>query len=175
MKLACATYSASRNRENDNMATEGLEKSLREVVEANKASRAYREWEALTTLALESAIDGARRTSCVAGVWQEEAKRALMDAFVPRTTMTETIAHEIQDLSPPGDILAEALEERGMKNAELARRAGLSEKHVSQLLNARVPLSMEVAFKLEQVLGIPATLWLNLESNYRAEQKGDAK
>ncbi len=86
-----------------------------------------------------------------------------------------TTKTEIRDLSSPGDILAEALEERGMSNAELARRTELSEKHVSQLVNARVPLSMDVAFKLEQALGIPATLWLNLESNFRAEQKRAAQ
>jgi HTH-type transcriptional regulator / antitoxin HigA len=78
---------------------------------------------------------------------------------------------EIRDLSAPGEILEEALLERGMSNAELARRAEMSEKHVSQLVNGKVPLSMDVAFKLEQVLGIPASLWLSLESNYRAEQK----
>jgi HTH-type transcriptional regulator / antitoxin HigA len=82
-----------------------------------------------------------------------------------------TTLSEVRDLSVPGDILEEALEERGMSNAELARRTELSEKHVSQLVNARVPLSMDVAFKLEQVLGIPANFWLSLESNYRAEQK----
>jgi addiction module HigA family antidote len=77
----------------------------------------------------------------------------------------------IRDLSPPGEILAEALEERGITNSELARRTGLSEKHVSQLVNARVPLSMEVALQLERVLGIPARFWNSLEFNYRAEQK----
>lgn len=82
-----------------------------------------------------------------------------------------TTPTEIRDLSAPGEILEEALQERGMSNAELARRAELSEKHVSQLVNGKVPLSMDVAFKLEQVLGIPASLWLSLESNYRAEQK----
>ena len=86
------------------------------------------------------------------------------------TTLTE-----IRDLSAPGEILEEALQERGMSNAELARRTELSEKHVSQLVNAKVPLSMDVAFKLEQVLGIPASLWLSLESNYRAEQKRAAQ
>jgi HTH-type transcriptional regulator/antitoxin HigA len=78
---------------------------------------------------------------------------------------------EIRDLSSLGDILAEALEERGLSNADLARRTELSEKHVSQLVNAYIPLSTDVAFKLEQALGIPATLWLSLESNYRAEQE----
>lgn len=78
-------------------------------------------------------------------------------------------ATEIHDLSPPGEILEEALEERGMSGAELARRAGLSAKHVRQLLNAKVPLSMEVALQLEAVLGIPARFWSSLEFNYRAE------
>jgi addiction module HigA family antidote len=77
----------------------------------------------------------------------------------------------VRDLSPPGEILAEALEERGITNSELARRTGLSEKHVSQLVNARVPLSMDVALQLERVLGIPARFWNSLEFNYRAEQK----
>ncbi len=78
---------------------------------------------------------------------------------------------EIRDLSSPGEILKDALEERGMTNVELARRTELSEKHVSQLIHGKAPLSMDVAFKLEQVLRIPASLWLNLESSYRAEQK----
>jgi plasmid maintenance system antidote protein VapI/Zn-dependent peptidase ImmA (M78 family) len=76
---------------------------------------------------------------------------------------------EIEDLCPPGEILDEALEERGMTGAELARRTGLSEKHVSQLLRAKVPLSTDVALSLEQVLGIPARLWNSMEFNYRAE------
>jgi addiction module HigA family antidote len=83
---------------------------------------------------------------------------------------TSTLAH-IRDVSAPGEVLEEALTERGMSNADLGRRAELSEKHVSQLINARVPLSLDVAFKLEQVLGIPSTFWMSLESNYRAEQK----
>lgn len=79
-------------------------------------------------------------------------------------------APQIRDLSPPGDILLEALEERGMTSAELARRMEFSEKHVSQLLNAKVPLTMDVALQLEQVLGIPAQLWNAIEFNYRSEQ-----
>ena len=84
--------------------------------------------------------------------------------------MSSTVI-QIDDLCPPGEILEEALDERGMTGAELARRTGLSEKHISQLLNARAPLSMEVALQLEQVLGIPARLWNSLEFNYRAQQR----
>ena len=86
-----------------------------------------------------------------------------------------SFAVEIQDLSPPGEILEEALEERSMPSAELARRTGLSEKHISQLINAKAPLSMEVALQLERVLGIPARLWNSLEFNYRAELQRHAE
>ncbi|MEE9393109.1 MAG: helix-turn-helix domain-containing protein [Planctomycetota bacterium] len=85
--------------------------------------------------------------------------------------MTKPSPTTIQDLSPPGDILEEALEDRGMSNAELSRRTGLSEKHISQLINAKVPLSMEVALQLEQVLGVPARFWAALDFNYRSEQR----
>jgi len=85
--------------------------------------------------------------------------------------MPDPTTAQIRDLSPPGEMLEEVLEERGMTNAELARRTGLSQKHLSQLINAHVPLSMDVALQLERVLGIPARLWNSMEFNYRAEQK----
>lgn len=77
----------------------------------------------------------------------------------------------IRDLSPPGDILAEAIEERGVTGTELARRLGCTEEHVSQLVNGKVPLTTDMALQLEQVLAIPAQFWNALEFNYRSEQK----
>lgn len=85
--------------------------------------------------------------------------------------MPEPTTVQIRDLSPPGEMLEEVLEERSMTNAELARRTGLSQKHLSQLINAHVPLSMDVALQLERVFGIPARLWNSMEFNFRAEQK----
>ncbi len=82
---------------------------------------------------------------------------------------------DIRDLSPPGEILAEALEERSMSSAELSRRTGLSEKHVSQVMNAKATLSYSTALLLERVLQIPATFWMNLEVAYRAEQQRAAE
>ncbi|MCA8951141.1 MAG: HigA family addiction module antidote protein [Planctomycetes bacterium] len=84
--------------------------------------------------------------------------------------MTDS-SHQIRDLSPPGEILGEAMEERGVTGAELARRLGCTEKHVSQLVNGRVPLTTDMALQLEQVLGISAQFWNSLEFNYRSEQK----
>lgn len=78
---------------------------------------------------------------------------------------------ELRDVAPPGEVLAEVLEERSMSNAELARRAGLSEKLISQLINVKAPLTQATATLLERVLQIPAALWMNLETAYRTEQQ----
>lgn len=69
--------------------------------------------------------------------------------------------------SPPGAAIREQLEQRGMSQKEFAARMGLSEKHVSRLINGDVLLTTEVALRLESVLGIRAGFWLRLESIYR--------
>ncbi len=68
----------------------------------------------------------------------------------------------------PGEILVELLEARNMKQKELANRIDSSEKHVSNIINAKVSLTYELAKKLEFVFDdYPASLWNNLESRYR--------
>lgn len=69
----------------------------------------------------------------------------------------------------PGETLQELLEERGMSQRDLARRAGLSPKHVNKLLQGLVPLSADVAVRLERVTGTPARLWNSLEATYRSD------
>ena len=68
---------------------------------------------------------------------------------------------------PPGATIREQLENRGMKQNEFALRMGLSEKHISRLINGQVELTQDVALRLESVLGVPASFWNNLEVVYR--------
>lgn len=68
---------------------------------------------------------------------------------------------------PPGWTLSDLLEERGMSQADLARRTDLSVKHINQLIKGRVPLSTDVALRLERVTGVPARFWLKRESTYQ--------
>ena len=70
---------------------------------------------------------------------------------------------------PPGETNKEQLVERGMKQKEFAVRMGMSEKHTSKLINGEVQLTIEMARKLEMVLGVPTQFWCNLESLYREE------
>jgi len=69
----------------------------------------------------------------------------------------------------PGDTLTEVLEDREMSQKELAIRTGMTEKHVSTIVNGMKPISVAFAKKLEYALGIEATFWINLQSNYDRE------
>lgn len=52
-----------------------------------------------------------------------------------------------------GGVLLEALRSAGMPQAELARRTGLSPKHVNWIIKARAPMTAAVAVRIERALG----------------------
>lgn len=88
------------------------------------------------------------------------------------TTAQEKELYSLGDTDyavPPGETVRELLEERGMSQRELARRTGLSPKHVNKLLHGLVPLSADVAVRLERVTGTPAHFWNRREANYRSD------
>ncbi len=70
-------------------------------------------------------------------------------------------------LSPPGDTIADVLEERGWSQAEFAQRIDYTPKHVNQLLRGKAPIREETALRLERVLGSTARFWLQREAEYR--------
>jgi HTH-type transcriptional regulator/antitoxin HigA len=67
----------------------------------------------------------------------------------------------------PGDLLVEALEERGMTQAELARRIGRPLKTISEIANGKASITPDTAIQLERALGISASFWNGLETRYR--------
>ena len=70
-------------------------------------------------------------------------------------------------VSPPGETIIDMLDERGWTQADLANRLDYSTKHVSQLINGKVPLSEDTALRLERVLGGEAGFWLSREARYQ--------
>lgn len=72
-------------------------------------------------------------------------------------------------VSPPGETIADLLEERDWTQAQLAERLGYTTKHISQLINGKAPITEDTALKLERVLGSTAVFWLNREAQYRAQ------
>lgn len=68
---------------------------------------------------------------------------------------------------PPGETIAELLEERGITQSDFAQLLGRTEKNVSQLVNGKAPIGHDLAIDLERVLGVPSSFWNNLEATYR--------
>jgi HTH-type transcriptional regulator/antitoxin HigA len=70
-------------------------------------------------------------------------------------------------VSPPGDTLLELLEEKGMSQAELARRTGRPKKTINEIIQGKAAITPETALQFERVLGTPASFWNQRERRYR--------
>lgn len=67
---------------------------------------------------------------------------------------------------PPGDELAEKLEEMKMDANDLAARIGRSPKTINEILKGKCSLTPDVAIDLECVTEIPADFWMNCQRFY---------
>jgi addiction module HigA family antidote len=70
------------------------------------------------------------------------------------------------DVSLPGDTLLETIEERGISQAELARRMGRPHKTINEIIQGKASITPETAIQLEHVLGVPAHFWSNRQLLY---------
>ncbi|MGD1817497.1 MAG: helix-turn-helix domain-containing protein [Pleomorphochaeta sp.] len=73
-------------------------------------------------------------------------------------------------LIPTGHIIKDYLEENNITQKELANRTGMSEKHISNVLRGKKPLTNDFALKIEKVIpSIKADYWMNYESKYQLD------
>ena len=79
-----------------------------------------------------------------------------------------TMSYSPDWVSPPGDTIADLLDERSWTQAEFAIRLGVSRKFVNQLLSGEASINESTALRLERVLGSTTRFWLNREADYRA-------
>lgn len=85
--------------------------------------------------------------------------------MTPPTTRHHAFAPE--SARPPGETLKDQLDALGIPQADLARRTGLSTKHINQIVQGTAVLSPETALLLERVVGIRASMWNQLEASWR--------
>ena len=76
---------------------------------------------------------------------------------------------------PPGWILKERLEVEGISHAEFARRCGRSPKLISEIISGKAPLEPGTALQFEKVLGVDASIWLGIESEYQLHRAREAE
>ncbi len=79
----------------------------------------------------------------------------------------ERYAYEPDFAVPPGRTLQETIDALEMDQRELAKRTGLSVKHVNQVIKGVASITQDTAIRLERVTGVPARMWNSLEANYR--------
>ena len=68
---------------------------------------------------------------------------------------------------PPGRVLEEELEARGISQSQFARLCGLSAKLISEIIAGKAPIGPETAGQFDRVLGGGPDIWLRMESTYR--------
>ncbi len=67
-----------------------------------------------------------------------------------------------------GLLIDERISELGLSQGDVAKRAGLSQKTMSQLVNGHIRLTPPMAAKLENVLGIESEYLLRIQAEYDA-------
>ena len=66
----------------------------------------------------------------------------------------------------PGEMIKDELKERGMTQKQLADQTGIKPSVLSETINGKRSVSLSVAVALEKALGIPADIWMNLQTQY---------
>ena len=82
--------------------------------------------------------------------------------------MTTNAPRAFSDLAiPPGELLAEEIEARGMTQRELAARLGRPPQAINEIIRGKKAITPDTAIGLCKVLGIEASYWINLETDYQ--------
>lgn len=71
---------------------------------------------------------------------------------------------------PPGEYLAEVLDDLGMSQADLSRRMGRPIQAINEIVKGSKEIVPDTALQLERVVAVPAHIWLSLEKEYRLVQ-----
>ena len=75
----------------------------------------------------------------------------------------------ISDLPiPPGEILEEELEARGMSRKDLAARMAADPRTIDEIIGGEKAIDPATAAELANALGIGAHYWIGLETDYAA-------
>lgn len=75
----------------------------------------------------------------------------------------------------PGELIKDELRERKMTQKQLATQTGIKASIISETINGKRPVSLNVAVALEKALGIPVELWMNMQNQYNMDMANIAE
>ncbi len=82
-------------------------------------------------------------------------------------------AKNLQGPIHPGEILADELEEIGMSPFVLARRLGIHNNRIYQIIDGRRGITADTAIRLSKFFGTTAEFWLGLQQEYELDVARD--
>ena len=93
------------------------------------------------------------------------------------TDFDETLMPDIA--IPPGEMLQEELEYRGIAEEEFAQRIGVTRHDIADIFLGNKAITQDMADAIERELDISATLWIKMEARYqfvlsRLKERGSA-
>lgn len=66
----------------------------------------------------------------------------------------------------PGELIKDELKERGLTQKQLSQMTGIAASVISETITGKRSVSLNMAIALESALGIPADMWMNLQTQY---------
>ena len=86
-------------------------------------------------------------------------------------TPNDMIANNLTPFEPthPGLLIRDELESRNMSQSKLAKQLDVSSSLRNEVINGKRAINTELALMLEAALGIPADVWLKLQSDYNMQ------
>ena len=66
----------------------------------------------------------------------------------------------------PGEMIKDELKERHMTQKQLSELTGIKPSVLSETINGKRSVSLSVAMALEKAMGIPAEVWMNLQTQF---------
>lgn len=81
------------------------------------------------------------------------------------------IANNLTPFEPthPGELLKDELESRNITQARFAAQIGVKPSLLNEIIKGKRGVNTEMALILEAALGIPAEMWLGLQSDYNMQ------
>lgn len=66
----------------------------------------------------------------------------------------------------PTELIIDEIKERGISRKDMAIRLGMQPSNFCRMIKQKETITSQMANKLEEALGIPASMWLNLQADY---------
>jgi HTH-type transcriptional regulator / antitoxin HigA len=73
-------------------------------------------------------------------------------------------------LALPGDTIQETIDYLNISQTEMASRMGITPAKLNDIIKAKEPITIATAFKLEKVLNIQASFWMNRQNAYNEKK-----